>query len=59
MSSISPRHFRDKLKLKPQTVTLAKGLKTWPEVYKAASHKAKRDFRGIKYDIKTGKAILT
>ena len=57
MKTISTRHYRDKLK--QQIVTLPTGLKSQKEVYKAASKKAKRDFRGISYDAKTGRTVLT
>lgn len=41
-----------------QTFQLAPGL-TKQEAYKAASKKARRDFRGCKYDRKTGLVVLT
>lgn len=45
-------------KHRAQLVTVRKGL-TRKAAYRAASKKAKRDFRGFTYNARTGKARLT
>lgn len=53
-----PRPLRKVVKgLKAQTLTLPKGL-TQKEAWKAAIRKAPRDFRGMKYEKKTGRTKL-
>ena len=42
---------------KAQTIALPKGL-TQKEAWRAAIHNAPRDFRGMKYDKKTGRTKL-